>query len=439
MTRRPAAPRAAGLGLLCLLAAGGCAGLRPLPLEKTAYLSRAETRSDPDLSVAVSVLTDVEGHKVLGAPLAAHGLQAVWLRIKNRSGKPFVFLQRYVTPEYYSAGEAAFVARSRYFKGGLVSRAVSLLLLPVNGWRIGRRNAALDANFRKLAIGNLLLSPGEEAAGFVYVPLDKGIKKVPVVLLGPAGAKKMLFTIDVPGIMQDYKRADFEGRYRPEEHVAVGFEDLRAHAEALPCCTTNRLGLRDGDPINLVLIGGLRDILTAFKLAGWDETEGLSFKTGLKLAGAYFDDTEYRYAPVSSLYFQGRRHDVAIQKARRNVNERLHLRLWYTQMRVDGKPVWVGQVSRDVGIRWTRTTWNFMTHRIEADLDESREYVMADLMSVGRLGSFGYARGVGLAAPGAPKRNLSGDPYHTDGARLVAEVTAEDSAPDFRDWGFYSE
>lgn len=432
-------PSAAGLGLLCALTAAGCAGVRTLPLERTACLSRAQAQSAPGASASVSVLTDDEGQKVLGAPLARHGLQAVWVRVKNLSGTPLVFLQRYVTPEYYSAGEAAFVARTRYLKKGLVPKAVSLLLLPFNAWSIARRNAALDDNFRKLAIGNALLAPGQEAAGLVYTPLDKGIKEVPVVLLGSGAHAQMLFSIDVPGLMQDYKKAGFEDRYRPDELVPVSFEDLRSRAEQSPCCATNRLGLRDGDPLNLMLVGGLRDILQAFKLAGWDETEGLSLRTGLKMAGAFLEGSGYRYAPVSDLYFQGRRHDVAIQKSRHDLNERLHLRLWYTPLRVAGRPVWMGQVSRDVGIRWTRTTWNFMTHRIEADLDESREYVMSDLLSVGRLGSFGYAKGVGLAAPAAPKRNLSGDPYHTDGARLVAEVTAEQAAPDFQDWHYYSE
>jgi LssY C-terminus len=34
-------------------------------------------------------------------------------------------------------------------------------------------------------------------------------------------------------------------------------------------------------------------------------------------------------------------------------------------MRFEGKPVWVGQVSRDIGVRFTLATWNLVTHRID--------------------------------------------------------------------------
>ena len=38
--------------------------------------------------------------------------------------------------------------------------------------------------------------------------------------------------------------------------------------------------------------------------------------------------------------------DLALQRARASINERVHLRLWKTTMRVQGDTVWIGQVSR---------------------------------------------------------------------------------------------
>src|SRR6185295_16969154 len=102
---------------------------------------------------------------------------------------------------------------------------------------------------------------------------------------------------------------------------------------------------------------------------------------------------------------------------------RLHLRLWMTELRYDGKPVWVGQVSRDIGVRVTLKTWNLTTHRIDPDVDESRDYVLEDLLEAQRLELVGYVDGVGECGRDSPRRNLTGDPYFTDGKRGIALVS----------------
>ena len=53
-----------------------------------------------------------------------------------------------------------------------------------------------------------------------------------------------------------------------------------------------------------------------------------------------------------------------------------------------GRPVWVGQVSRDIGIRFTVDTWNLTTHRIDPHVDDTREYLLQDLFR-SRLVSIG--------------------------------------------------
>src|SRR4029077_5126702 len=128
----------------------------------------------------------------------------------------------------------------------------------------------------------------------------------------------------------------------------------------------------------------------------------------------------YRYSPVSSLYVDGRSQDFALQKARQTINERLHLRLWITSLRYQGKPVWIGQISRDIGVRFTPKTWNLTTHRIDPNVDDARDYLLDDLLEAGRASQVGYVAGVGVAARTDPNRNLTGDPYFTDGLRAVA-------------------
>jgi hypothetical protein len=64
-------------------------------------------------------------------------------------------------------------------------------------------------------------------------------------------------------------------------------------------------------------------------------------------------------------------------------------------MRFEGKRVWIGQISRDIGVRLTRAT--ITTHKIDSDVDETREFLLEDLAFAQSPAKFGYDRGVGEA------------------------------------------
>jgi hypothetical protein len=118
------------------------------------------------------------------------------------------------------------------------------------------------------------------------------------------------------------------------------------------------------------------------------------------------------------LYVFGRQQDISGQKARGDVNLRNHLRLWLTPIRYRGKPVWVGQISRDIGVRFIRDIPP-TTHKIDPDTDEARDGLVQDLAYSQAMQKFGYVKGVGAAPRSEPRENLTGDPYFTDGLRLV--------------------
>ena len=100
-----------------------------------------------------------------------------------------------------------------------------------------------------------------------------------------------------------------------------------------------------------------------------------------------------------------------------------------------GKSVWVGQVSRDIGVRFTTKTWNLTTHRVDPDVDEARDYVIEDLLQAGRVEATGYVDGVG-PCDAARRRadNLTGDPYFTDGKRAVILLSTTRTTPRFVAW-----
>jgi len=255
--------------------------------------------------------------------------------------------------------------------------------------------------------------------------------------VGPEKKRKEFhFSVSVPGLKVDFEEANYIERVRIKGIQHLDEEQIKEGSLLLQCCTTNKKGTKDGDPLNLAVIGELQDILAAFGAAGWDVTETLSFKSVWKMVRSITKGRRYRYSPVSPLYFLGNRQDVALQKARKTINQRLHLRFWMTAAQFDGEPIWIGQVSRDIGIRFTWRTWNLTTHKIDPDVDDSREYVLADLADAKRVARFGYLPGVGPADRSNPRKNLTGDAYYTDGLRLVMEVSRARTEPEFMGWEF---
>ncbi len=71
------------------------------------------------------------------------------------------------------------------------------------------------------------------------------------------------------------------------------------------------------------------------------------------------------------------------------------------------------------------TTKTITTHKIDPDVDETREFLLEDLGFNQSLKAIGYVGGVGAAPYEQPRGNLTGDPYFTDGERLVMWLSRE--------------
>jgi hypothetical protein len=412
----------------------------PQPDERP-YLHRAEVRQGDDVIVRASVLDNRESERFFGVPLARRGIQPVWLEITNKGAQPYRLRLASLDPNYYPPLEAAYINHIRIGKRliayGLLAWLFFLplvLLLPVVLLRVWIANRRMNAHFQEHGLGWGLIRPGNQLAGFVFTSLDEGTKQFSVRLLGAAGVKDFAFSIPVPGLKVDHGHREFDALVHPGDVVECDEAELRKRLEREPRTTTNRRGSVEGDPLNLVAIGDFDTILTGFG-ARWDETEIISLKSCWQTFKAFTLGRQYRYSPVSSLYVAGRCQDFALQRARRTINQRLHLRLWLTSLRFQGKPVWIGQISRDIGVRFTLKTWNLTTNKIDPNVDDARDYVLDDLMEAGRVGLVAYVGGVGAAERTAPRHNLTGDPYFTDGLRAVAVFSETRTTPAFVNWG----
>jgi hypothetical protein len=422
------------------------------------FLSRGQTQETPLAEVTVAIPSAAESHRLFGVPLSRRSIQPVFLKIVNRHTAPLRLYLLDIDPHYYTPLEAAGINHYSVLKRvsafGIAAWYVLplLLLMPLKLITAARANRRMDDCFRTQGFPLRPIPPGESAEGFVYTTLDAGSKTVRVCLyatgsqgeIGPARLSEMVaapsgpsvdltFLIPVPGIAVDYQHRDFEELCPSSTAIECDLAELASRLKEMPSATTNAKGLKHGDPVNLVVIGEFETVLSAFT-ARWDESETITLATCWKTARAFLFGAEYRYSPVSPLYLFGRSQDVALQRIRSSINERLHLRLWLTPLKFRGRPVWVGQISRDIGVRFTTQVWNLTTHRVDPNVDESRDYVVEDLLRAQRVDAVGYVDGVGPCPAEAPKHNLTGDPYFTDGKRTVIALSQARTTPHYVAW-----
>ncbi|OYD74434.1 UNVERIFIED_ORG: LssY-like putative type I secretion system component LssY [Burkholderia sp. CF145] len=389
-----------------LLAAGfvalflsGCANA-PSTAGELTYRSRAVTRTEGGLRVSVTVLSAEESAAVYGVPLAKKGIQPVWIEISNDETLSYFLMSPGLDPNFFPASEAAEAFINSDSGGG---------------------KDALDRRFRDLAFLNPIL-PGQTRSGFVLTHLNEGAKLVQLDLVASAHVATFAILMVVPGFHADYHVSEVFRRdmYPADEFVNYTDDDtFRVALEALPCCATNKDGSKNGDPLNLVVVGGLDDAFPALVRRGWSPTEQKWSGAIMRMMTSALAGDRYVNAPVSDLYLFGRAQDLALQKARDNVHQRNHLRLWLSPMRYRGKPVWVGQISRDIGTRLTFHSPTFTTHKIDPDVDEARRALTEDMAYSQNLTRIGLVDGVGAATRNVPSENLTTDPYYTDGYRQV--------------------
>jgi hypothetical protein len=388
-----------------MLAAAACATGPAAP--SAAYLERAQSRTVGGVRVSAAALSTEESKAAYGAPLGDRGLQPVWVEIENREDVSYWVMFPGFDPNFVPASEAAETMRGR---------------------DPGRELGELDRRFRELTLKNPV-PPGRTVSGFVLTNLHEGVKLVQIDLVADQRSRSVSLVVAVPGLRTDYQRSEVVRTNLLAVEDALNYTDeaqLRAALDALPCCTTNKDGSKNGDPLNLVIIGGVDDAFPALIRRGWSPTEVTWRGSMLRTVRSAVNRERYPYAPVSNLYLFGRPQDIALQKARDNVHQRNHLRLWKSTMGYHGKSVWVGQISRDIGSRLTIHSPTFTTHKIDPDVDEAAEALIEDLAYSQGLRAFGLVKGVGSVPKDAPRRNLTTDPYYTAGFRFVLLF---DSAP----------
>ena len=365
------------------------------------HVSRAQSGTQGAVRVSAAALSTEESIAVYGARLADESIQPVWIEVENNDTVPYWLMYAGLDPDFIPASEAAEAMALRH---------------------AGRKLEELDRRFRGLGFRNPV-PPGATASGFVLTNLHEGAKLLQIDLFADRRSHSFSFLAPVPGLRTDYRQSKVFDRDHVATHDAVvnftSDAEFATAVEALPCCATSKDGSRNGDPLNLVIIGDVEDAFASLVRRGWTPTEVTWKGSVMRMMKSALSRERYPYAPISSLYLFGRPQDIALQKSRDNIHQRNHLRLWRSTMLYKDKPVWVGQISRDIGSRMTIHSPTLTTHKIDPDVDEAGRALMEDLVYSQGLRAIGLVKGVGAAPKNAPRENLTTDPYYTAGFRSV--------------------
>ena len=377
-----------------LAACGAPAWKKPVPLNEVDFMSHAKTLTKEGTTVTVSVLSRDETERVFGTSLYSEQIQPVWVEIDNQTDNSYLLVKAGIDKMNFSPYETSYQRHSG-------SKEIRL---------------EMDEYFNKMSFTNPVTAQSV-TSGFVFTRMDEGHKAINVDLVGNETLKSYSFVAPVPDtLVADHSRVDFDTIY--DEWIDIEDEDeLRKVLASLPCCTRNKEGTEWGDPLNIVMIGNGRNIFSALIRSDWHQTEVTYGASLMKTIKSFLFGSHYRYSPISPLFVFDRQQDIGLQKARGSISLRNHMRLWRTPYNYQGKEVYVGQISRDIGVKFNKRT--FTTHVIDPDVDDTRSTLIGDLAYSQSVVQIAFVGGSQASTMEDTHYNLTPDPYYSDGYRAV--------------------
>jgi hypothetical protein len=363
-------------------------------LDDNPVLQRAVMQESGDFVVRASVPSAEEAKQIFGIPIYQRGIQPVWLEITNNGTSRARLILSSIDQAYFAPLEVAYMHKKYFSK---------------QGWKDMEEFLFANAMPRMIA-------PGESDSGFVFTHATQGTKNFNVDIFHTGqidNYEEFTFFIEVPGFVPDHAEVDFAGLYTGSDLIAADMDGFEEVLGTLPCCTTNRNGDGQGQPLSVALVGEGRMILRALLRGGWSEN-------AYKRDDIYLNNSDYLYE---------RPPDATFRKSRGKTTERNELSLWLSPIRIDGEPVWLGQVKHAIGRKYEISEVFFGTS-MDPDADDGRNYLLQNLWYSQSLLAFALTDS-GLEVPvDTPIVSFRGNRFFTDGGRIVMWISGDPVALD---------
>jgi len=191
-----------------------------------------------------------------------------------------------------------------------------------------------------------------------------------------------------------------------------------------------RVGDKQGNPgdmVNFLILGSEDAMKKVFTAAGWVKVDADVKDTLLHGFLESMSKESYLTMPMSQLYLFGRPQDYGWAHAEpiSVVRTRNHLRIWKAPFQVNGKMLWVGAATHDIGFERDQRN-NGVTHKIDPDIDLERDYVEKTLASTGLVSEISHF------LPDNPLQEAetaTGGSFHSNGQVLILKLDESASNP----------
>jgi len=184
-----------------------------------------------------------------------------------------------------------------------------------------------------------------------------------------------------------------------------------------------RIGDKQGNPgdmVNFLIIGNEDQMKQVFTNAGWVHVDADVQATVLAGFLASMSKESYLTMPMSPLYLFGRQQDYGWAHAEpiTVVASRNHLRVWKAPFTVEGRMVWVGAATHDIGFEKDQRN-NGLTHKIDPNIDLERDYVEKTLSTTGLVTEVTHFL---PQNPMQEAKTATGGSFHSNGQVLILKL-----------------
>jgi LssY C-terminus len=175
-----------------------------------------------------------------------------------------------------------------------------------------------------------------------------------------------------------------------------------------------------GDMINFLILGSTEAMQRTFRTAGWVTVDADTVNAVVTGVLSSLSKESYLTLPMSRLYLFKRSQDYGWAHAEplKVAASRHHLRVWQAPFQVAGAVVWVGAATHDIGFERDQRN-NGITHKIDPNVDDEREFVEKTLTGTGLVATFTY---VTPEDPVGEAKTATGGTFRSDGRILVLKL-----------------
>jgi hypothetical protein len=198
------------------------------------------------------------------------------------------------------------------------------------------------------------------------------------------------------------------------------FKPLFAQLDAkIPYRVTDKPeGGNPGDLINFAIVGSQEQVTNALKDAGWLQADKTNKDAIVSALLATLQKNSYMTVPMSILYLFGRPQDFGYERTDPVLvaAQRHHFRIWNAPLSTPQQTIWVGSGTHDIGIEKDQRSANAITHKIDQDVDNERDFIGATLQQAGWVQSMDYMT---RSNPIKETKTATGGSIKSDGRVLV--------------------